>query len=99
MKQIDKTKNRVLFESYDKYYDRLYLEFKEGDRTWVGATNAAKAMEVTPGLFRSYFKKIKDDLVSKDYPIGYAIAVAYNISRKHFRKLKNKIKNRRKKRK
>jgi hypothetical protein len=92
-RKIDYQNEEKLIASFDEDFKKLLskkdviLEFVKGDRTYTGATNVADKMGVDPGQFRSYFKKIKDRLVDKDYPMGYAIAVAYKVAKRHFKKL------------
>lgn len=94
-RKIDYKNEDKLIASFESDFKELLkrkeviLEFKKGDRTYTGATNVAEKIGADPSEFRSYFKKIKDKLVSKDYPMGYAIAMAYRISKRHFKKLKS----------
>jgi hypothetical protein len=101
MKEIDYKEEKKIIASFESDYleleklvdsKQIILEFKQGDRTWVGAGNYAEKIGVNKEAFRSYFKKIKDKLFAQDYPVGYAIALAYTISKKHFKKLKKKMK-------
>jgi hypothetical protein len=101
MKEIDYKKEKQLISSFESDFlelqkkfnnKEIVLEFKQGDRTWKGATNVAEKMGADPSSFRSYFKKIKDKLAAQDYPMGYAIAVAYTVAKKHFKKLLKKNK-------
>lgn len=93
MKKINYKNEEKLISSFESDFQELkkrrhvFFEFKKGDRTYTGATNVAKKMGVNPSEFRSYFKKIKDKLSAQDYPMGYAIAVAYKVAKKHFKKL------------
>jgi len=95
-KKINYKNEEKLISSFNEDFNWLkkqkevFLEFKKGDRTYTGATNVAEKMGVDPTQFRAYFKKIKDKLVAQDYPMGYAIAVAYKVSKRHFKKLKKK---------
>jgi len=97
-RKIDYDKEKELIESFNEDFEwlknqkQVFLEFVKGDRTYTGATNVAEKMGVDPTMFRSYFKRIKDKLVDKDYPMGYAIATAYIVAKKHFKKLKKKLK-------
>ena len=99
-RKIDYSKEKELIESFNENFKRLerqsekeiFLEFKEGDRIYTGATNLAKKLDVNPEKFRSYFKEIKDKMVAEKYPMGYAIAMAYTVSKKHFKRLKKKLK-------
>lgn len=92
-RKIDYQNEEALINSFNEDLIELLkrkeviLEFKKGDRTYTGATNVAEKMGIDPSQFRSYFKKIKDKLVAKDYPMGYAIAVAYKVAKRHFKKL------------
>ena len=92
-KKIDYKNEEKLIASFNEDFNELLkrkeviLEFKKGDSTYTGATNVAEKMGVDPSQFRSYFKKIKDKLVAKDYAMGYAIALAYKIAKRHFRKI------------
>jgi hypothetical protein len=97
-KRIDYDKEKELIESFNEDFrwlenqKQVFLEFVKGDRTYTGATNVAEKIGADPSMFRSYFKRIKDKLIAKDYPIGYAIATAYTVAKKHFKKLKKKLK-------
>jgi hypothetical protein len=92
-RKIDYKNEEKLIASFNEDFNELLkrkeiiLEFKKGDRTYTGATNVAEKMGADPAEFRSYFKKIKDKLVAKKYPMGYAIALAYKIAKRHFRRI------------
>lgn len=75
---------------------KIYNEFEEGSRLWVGATNFAKKNDFNPSSFRKKFIKIKESIMkkNKDMPMGRAIAIAYNVSKKVFLKKQNEKKKR-----
>lgn len=81
---------------YEYYLEevKIYNEFEEGSKLWVGATNFAKKYGFDPKAFRDKFIAIKEALMkkNKDWPMGRAIAIAYNASRRLFFKKQNEAK-------
>ena len=75
---------------------KIYNEFEEGSKLWVGATNFAKKYGFNPAKFRDKFIAIKEGIMKKKpkMDIGAAIAIAYNASRKLFFKKQKEAKKR-----
>lgn len=73
---------------------KIYNEFEEGSRLWLGATNVAKKHGFNPKAFRDKFIAIKNSVMKKNKEIemGRAIAIAYNSAKKIFFKKQNEKK-------
>lgn len=81
---------------------KVYNEFEEGSKLWVGATNFAKKHNFNPTAFRNKFIAVKESIMKKNkkMPMGVAIAIAYNVARKSLeKKKKEKVAKMRKKKK
>ena len=80
---------------------KIYNEFEEGSRLWVGATNFAKKYGFNASKFRDKFIAIKEGVMKKNPKIdmGAAIAIAYNASRKVFFKKQKEAKKKGKRKK
>lgn len=81
MKQIKKD---YVFEEVRNFV--INEKLKKRDKLPGRVRKFAKRMEVkdVPG-FLKYFIKTKNEFLDKDYPIGYAIAMAYKISKLKFK--------------
>jgi hypothetical protein len=80
---------------------KIYNEFEEGSRLWKGATNFAKKYKFNPKNFRNKFIAVKESIMKKnpEWPMGRAIAIAYNVSKKLFFKKQAETKKKGKKKK
>ena len=75
---------------------KIYNEFEEGSKLWVGATNFAKKYKFNPAKFRDKFIAVKESIMKKNpkMDMGAAIAIAYNVARKVFFKKQKEAKKR-----
>ena len=84
VKKLKPIKEDYIFEEVRNFV--INEKLKKRDKLPGRVRKFAKRMEVkdVPG-FLKYFIKTKNEFLAKDYPIGYAIAMAYKISKLKFK--------------
>lgn len=95
---------RIMKNRLEYYLEeiKVYNEFEEGSKLWVGATNFAKKYGFNPSAFRDKFIAVKESIMKKNkkLPMQVAIPIAYRVAQKYFaKKKKEKAEKMRKKKK